>query len=75
MIRNVLVPLDRSPFSEQALPPAIPIARRAQAQLHILHVRTLSPPLAFQSPCRPVESGRRSSAMVEIVRTSTTEAR
>jgi nucleotide-binding universal stress UspA family protein len=48
MIRNVLVPLDRSPFSEQALPPAIAIARRAQAQLHILHVRTLSPPLAFQ---------------------------
>lgn len=48
MIRNVLVPLDRSPFAEQALPPAIAIARRAQAQLHILHVRTLSPPLAFQ---------------------------
>lgn len=48
MIRNVLVPLDRSSFAEQALPPAIAIARRAQAQLHILHVRTLSPPLAFQ---------------------------
>jgi len=48
MIRNVLVPLDRSPFAEQALPPAIAIARRAQAQLHILYVRTLSPPLAFQ---------------------------
>lgn len=48
MIRNVLVPLDRSAFAEQALPPAIAIARRAQAQLHILHVRTLSPPLAFQ---------------------------
>lgn len=48
MIRNVLVPLDRSPLAEQALAPAIAIARRAQAQLHILHVRTLSPPLAFQ---------------------------
>jgi nucleotide-binding universal stress UspA family protein len=48
MIRNVLVPLDRSAFAEHALPPAIAIARRAQAQLHLLHVRTLSPPLAFQ---------------------------
>lgn len=48
MIRNILVPLDCSPFAEQALSPAIAIARRAQAQLHILHVRTLSPPLAFQ---------------------------
>lgn len=48
MIRNVLVPLDRSPFAEQALSPAIAIARRARAQLHVLHVRTLSPPLAFQ---------------------------
>jgi nucleotide-binding universal stress UspA family protein len=48
MIRNVLVPLDRSSFAEQALPPAIAMARRAQAQLHILHVRTLTPPLAFQ---------------------------
>ena len=48
MIRHVLVPLDRSPFGEQALAPAIAIARRAQAQLHILYVRTLSPPLAFQ---------------------------
>jgi nucleotide-binding universal stress UspA family protein len=48
MIRNVLVPLDRSAFAEQALPPAIAIARRVQARLHILHVRTLTPPLAFQ---------------------------
>ena len=48
MIRNILVPLDRSAVAEQALPPAMAIARRAQAQLYILHVRTLSPPLAFQ---------------------------
>ena len=48
MIRHVLVPLDRSPFGEQALSPAIAIARRAQGQLHLLYVRTLSPPLAFQ---------------------------
>jgi nucleotide-binding universal stress UspA family protein len=48
MIRTVLVPLDRSSVAEQALPPAIAIARRAQAQLHVLHVRTLTPPLAFQ---------------------------
>jgi nucleotide-binding universal stress UspA family protein len=48
MIRTVLVPLDRSPFAEQALPAAIAIARRAKAELHLLHVRTLTPPLAFQ---------------------------
>jgi nucleotide-binding universal stress UspA family protein len=48
MIRNVLVPLDRSALAEQALPPAIAIARRAQGQLHVLHVRTFNPPLAFQ---------------------------
>ena len=43
MIRTVLVPLDRSPFAEQALPAAIAIARRAKAELYILHVRTLTP--------------------------------
>lgn len=48
MIRTVLVPLDRSPFGEQALAPAIAIARRAQAELRILYVRTVNPPLAFQ---------------------------
>ena len=48
MVRNVLVPLDRSAFAEQALAPAIAIARRAQGRLFILHVRTFTPPLAFQ---------------------------
>lgn len=48
MIRTVLVPLDGSRFAEQALSPAIAVARRAQGQLHILHVRTMSPPSASQ---------------------------
>lgn len=48
MIRNVLVPLDRSALAEQALAAAIAIVRRAHGQLFILHVRTFTPPLAFQ---------------------------
>ncbi len=38
MYRSVLVPLDGSPFSEQALPLAVSIARRARASLHLVHV-------------------------------------
>ena len=38
MYHSVLVPLDGSPFSEQALPLALSIARRAGAQLHLAHV-------------------------------------
>ncbi len=38
MIRTVLVPLDGSPFGEQALPLALQIARRAQAAVQLIHV-------------------------------------
>jgi len=38
MVRSVLVPLDGSPFSEQALPLALSIARRAQAALEVAYV-------------------------------------
>src|SRR5688500_7495813 len=48
MIRAVLVPLDRSPLGEQALAPAIAIARRAQAQLHVLHVRPMAPAIGSE---------------------------
>jgi nucleotide-binding universal stress UspA family protein len=36
MYRSILVPLDRSPLSEQALPLALAIARRAEARLDLV---------------------------------------
>ncbi len=38
MFRNILVPLDGSPFSEQALPRALAIARRSGGALHLVTV-------------------------------------
>jgi nucleotide-binding universal stress UspA family protein len=38
MYRSLLVPLDGSPFGEQALPLALSLARRAGAALHLVHV-------------------------------------
>ncbi len=38
MYRSLLVPLDRSPFAEQALPLALGIARRANARLDLVAV-------------------------------------
>lgn len=40
MFRSLLVPLDESPFGEQALPFALSIARRAGAALEVAHVHT-----------------------------------
>jgi nucleotide-binding universal stress UspA family protein len=40
MYRSLLVPLDGTPFGEQALPLALSIARRAGASLEIVHVHT-----------------------------------
>jgi len=41
MFRCVLVPLDRSPFAEQALPLALSIARRARANLDLMQVHEM----------------------------------
>ncbi len=41
MFRTVLVPLDGSPFAEQALPYAVGIVRRAGATLDLVHVHVL----------------------------------
>jgi nucleotide-binding universal stress UspA family protein len=41
MFRTVLVPLDGSPFAEQALPYALGIVRRADAILDLVHVHVL----------------------------------
>jgi nucleotide-binding universal stress UspA family protein len=38
MPRQIMVPLDGSPFSEHALPVALDLARRTGARLHIAHV-------------------------------------
>src|SRR5262249_50197760 len=38
MFLSLLVPLDGSPFGEQALPLALSIARRAGATIHLVHV-------------------------------------
>jgi nucleotide-binding universal stress UspA family protein len=38
MYLSILVPLDGSPFGEQALPLALSIARRAGATIHLVHV-------------------------------------
>jgi nucleotide-binding universal stress UspA family protein len=43
MYRNILVPLDGSPFGEHALPLAVTLARKHGAALHLAHVL---PPLA-----------------------------
>lgn len=40
MYRSLLVPLDGSPFGEQALPIALSVARRAGATLELAHVHT-----------------------------------
>lgn len=40
MYRTILVPLDGSPLSEEALPAACDIARRSGATLHLCHVTT-----------------------------------
>ncbi len=49
MMRSILVPLDGSPFGEQALPLALGIARRARAGLHLAHVHLLPAPLFLEA--------------------------
>jgi nucleotide-binding universal stress UspA family protein len=44
MYRTILVPLDGSPLSEEALPIACEIARRSHAVLHLVHVTTRTSP-------------------------------
>lgn len=40
MYRSILVPLDGTPFGEQALPVAVEVARRTGAALHLVHAHT-----------------------------------
>ncbi|HSJ10113.1 MAG TPA: universal stress protein [Longimicrobiales bacterium] len=48
MIRDILVPLDGSVFSEHALPRAVDLARRSGATLHIVQVH--EPPVVVDGP-------------------------
>jgi nucleotide-binding universal stress UspA family protein len=58
MFRNILVPLDGSPFAEQALPWALSLARRAGAGLDLVRVHVLyalKDPAASFGPYDPAE--------------------
>jgi nucleotide-binding universal stress UspA family protein len=64
MFRTILVPLDGSPFAEQALPWALGIARRAGARLDLMRCHVLyalKDPGAAWLPYNPAEDaeGRR----------------
>lgn len=45
MYRNILVPLDGSPFAEHALPLALGLARRSGANLHFTHAHVPAAPM------------------------------
>lgn len=47
MYRSILVPLDGSELSEQALPLACDLARHLDAQLHLVHVASAATPQAL----------------------------
>ncbi len=50
MLRAILLPLDGSSFSEEALPLAAHLAARAEAELHLLHVIRPAPDVDFKTP-------------------------
>jgi nucleotide-binding universal stress UspA family protein len=53
MYRNLLVPLDGSPFAEEALPLALDVARRAGAELHLVSVAPPPTPHLFSDKTTP----------------------
>jgi nucleotide-binding universal stress UspA family protein len=62
MYRSLLVPLDRSPFAEQALPLAVSITRRANARLDLVEVHAqyaLDDPTAGWVPFEPERDAER----------------
>jgi nucleotide-binding universal stress UspA family protein len=50
MLRNILLPLDGSSFSEEAVPLAAHMAARAEAELHLVHVIRPIPDVDFKTP-------------------------
>jgi nucleotide-binding universal stress UspA family protein len=74
MYRSILVPLDGSPFGEQALPLAVGLARRSAANLQVVHVHV---PLAemyseswpgFESTVNPAVRWRSQGYLDAVVR-------
>lgn len=55
MFRNVLVPVDRSPFSEAAIQYGAAIARRNGGSLHLVMVHAISVPDALRAVTLPPE--------------------
>jgi nucleotide-binding universal stress UspA family protein len=57
MFRNVMVTVDRSPFSESAIPYAATIARRAGGALHVVLVHAVSIPDALRGAPVALDTG------------------
>src|SRR5713226_5882609 len=65
MFRSLLVPLDGTPFGEQALPLAISVARRTGATIHLVHVHI--PPSDSEKTAREGEEGTYLDGVAERV--------
>lgn len=63
MLRVIMVPLDGSRFAEQALPLAITVARRANARLHLVTVRS-----AYSAKLQGQEAGEYLAHLAEQLR-------
>ena len=55
MFRNILVPVDRSPFAETAIPHAAAVARRSGGTLHLVMVHVISVPDAIRGAPVPLD--------------------
>ncbi|MBI1918631.1 MAG: universal stress protein [Planctomycetes bacterium] len=70
MFRTLLVPLDGTPFGEQALPLAVSVARRSGATLHLVsvHVPTVSVegPVLLDETQDLQEQGRERAYLAEV---------
>ena len=62
MFRSIMVPVDGSPFGEQAFELAAALARRAGAQLELVHVHSSAESGSEEGVLVPVEAGRRRSS-------------
>ncbi len=75
--KRILVPLDGSPLAEQALPPAIAVAKAVAAELTLLHVTspayaTVSPVITMKKRLHEAEEKERMEAAVYLQNAQTT---
>jgi nucleotide-binding universal stress UspA family protein len=74
MYHTILVPLDGSPFAEQALPPALELARRAGAELQLVQVNVPLAPMyaeawpGLENTVDPALKQRSRAYLDEVVR-------